>query len=120
HNSASSTFYAPSNLGGIGRMHQEYICTTPAWRQEGPWYDCVFVMTGPELKGMHGMHGMDTACILCFFSIKSGGIYYPCAVVHWFNHIGDEPDETTGMWMVHPSLNHHDEHNLAVIHVDTI
>ncbi|KAI6100048.1 hypothetical protein EDD16DRAFT_1497207, partial [Pisolithus croceorrhizus] len=59
HNSASLTFYAPSDLSGIGGMHQEYICTTPAWRQEGPWYDCVFVMTGLELEGMHGMCGIQ-------------------------------------------------------------
>ncbi|KAI6117974.1 hypothetical protein F5141DRAFT_593260 [Pisolithus sp. B1] len=39
--------------------------------------------------------------------------------MHWFNHIGDEPDETTGMWTVHPSLNRHDECNISVIHVDT-
>ncbi|KAI6109271.1 hypothetical protein EDD17DRAFT_1487698 [Pisolithus thermaeus] len=101
-------------------MHQEYICATPAWRQEGPQYDCVFVMTGPELEGMHSMHGMGIACILHFFSFKSGGIYYPCAVMHWFDRIGDEPDETTGMWTVHLSLNRHDECNISVIHVDTI
>ncbi|KAI6023641.1 hypothetical protein BKA83DRAFT_4030289, partial [Pisolithus microcarpus] len=63
-------------------------------------YDHVFVMTGPELEGMHGMHGMDIAYVPCFFSFKSRGICYPCAVMHWFNHIGDKPDETAGMWMV--------------------
>ncbi|KAI5998603.1 hypothetical protein EDD15DRAFT_2386521 [Pisolithus albus] len=119
-NSASSTFYAPSDLSGVGGMHREYIRATPAWRQEGPQYDCVFVMTGPEVEGMCGMRGMDVARVLRFFSFKSGGIYYPCAVVHWFDRIGDQPDETTGMWMVRLSLNCHDERNLAVIHVDTI
>ncbi|KAI6040530.1 hypothetical protein EDC04DRAFT_2867574 [Pisolithus marmoratus] len=119
-NSASLTFYALHDLSGIGGMHQEYICTTPAWRQEGPRYDCVFVMTGLELEGMHGMHGMDIARVLHFCLFKSGGIYYPCAVMHWFHHIGDEPDETTGMWMVCLSLNRHDKHNLTVIHVGTI
>ncbi|KIK20998.1 hypothetical protein PISMIDRAFT_12622 [Pisolithus microcarpus 441] len=117
HNSASSTFYAPSNLSGVGGMHCEYIRAAPMWRQEGPRYDCAFVITDPELEGMHGM---DVARILCFFSFKAGGIFYPCAIVRWFDRLGEAPDELTGMWMVRPSFTSNHQCNLAVIHVDTI
>ncbi|KAI6010048.1 hypothetical protein BKA83DRAFT_4467659 [Pisolithus microcarpus] len=117
HNSASSTFYAPSNLSGVGGMHCEYIRAAPMWRQEGPRYDCAFVIMDPELEGMHGM---DVARILCFFSFKAGGIFYPCAIVRWFDRLGEAPDELTGMWMVRPSFTSNHQCNLTVIHVDTI
>ena len=68
YSSASSTFYAPSDLSGTGGMRREYIRATPTWRQEGPRYDCVFVITNPELEGMCGM---DIARVLCFFSFKT-------------------------------------------------
>ncbi|KAG1813070.1 hypothetical protein DFJ58DRAFT_850696, partial [Suillus subalutaceus] len=38
-NSASSTFYAPSDHSGIGGMHWEYIHACPVWRNEAPQYD---------------------------------------------------------------------------------
>ena len=117
YNSASSTFYALSDLSGVGGMRREYIWAMPAWRQEGPQCDCVFVIIDPELEGMHGM---DIACVLCFFSFKTQGKRYPCAVVWWFDRIGDMPDETTGMWMVHPSFIWGQQPNFAVIHVDAI
>ena len=117
YNLASSMFYAPSDLSGVGGMRCEYIRATPAWRQDGPQYDCVFIITDPELKGMHGM---DVARVLCFFVFKTQGKQYPCAVVRWFDHIGDMPDETTGMWMVRPSFIWGQQPNFAVIHVDAI
>ncbi|KAI5989293.1 hypothetical protein EDD15DRAFT_2198580 [Pisolithus albus] len=117
YNSASSTFYAPSDLSGVGGMHREYIRAAPTWRQEGPRYDCAFVITDPELEGMRGM---DVARMLCFFSFKAGGVFYPCAIVRWFDRLGDAPDELTGMWMVRPSFTPNHQRNLAVIHIDTI
>ncbi|KAI6001202.1 hypothetical protein EDD15DRAFT_2477653 [Pisolithus albus] len=117
YHSASSTFYAPSDLSGIGGMRREYIRAAPTWRREGPRYDCVFVITDPTLEGMWGM---DVARVLCFFSFKTRGISYPCAIVQWFDRVGEGPDETTGMWMVRPSFTPRRERNLAVIHVDTI
>ncbi|KIM64604.1 hypothetical protein SCLCIDRAFT_114703, partial [Scleroderma citrinum Foug A] len=117
YNSASLTFYAPSDLSGVGGMRREYIQATPAWRQDGPQYDCMFIITDPELEGMRGM---DVARVLCFFVFKTQGKQYPCAVVWWFDRIGDMPDETTGMWMVHPSFIWGQQPNFAVIHVDAI
>ena len=117
YSSASSTFYAPSDLSGIGGMRREYIRATPTWRQDGPRYDCVFVITNPELDGMRGM---DVARILCFFSFRTHRKLHRCAVVHWFDRIGDAADEVTGMWMVRPSFAWGEQPNTAVIHIDAI
>ena len=68
------------------------------WRSEGPCFDCAFVVTDPQVEGMRGL---DVACILCFFSVKYLGTFYPCAVVHWFDRVEDGPDLDTGMWIVH-------------------
>ncbi|KIJ67663.1 hypothetical protein HYDPIDRAFT_25142 [Hydnomerulius pinastri MD-312] len=116
-NSASSRFYAPSDLSGIGGMHTEYICSTPMWRSTGPRRDCVFVGTDPEETGMRAY---DIARVLAFFSFTYRGVLYPCAVIQWFDKIGDHPNDDTGMWMVRPSFLANHSPNFAVIHIDTI
>jgi len=64
YNSMSSMFYAPSDVSGLHGMRREHICCSPMWRNEGPRYDCVFVVTNPQAEGMLGL---DVARILCFF-----------------------------------------------------
>ncbi|KAI6146976.1 hypothetical protein EDD17DRAFT_1767457 [Pisolithus thermaeus] len=117
YNSACSTFFAPSDLSGTHGMRREYIRSCPMWRNEGPRYDCVFVVTDPQADGMRGL---DVARILCFFSFKYQGTLFPCAVVHWFDRIGDGPDTATGMWIVRPSRRTHNLRNIAIIHINTI
>ncbi|KAI6138254.1 hypothetical protein BKA82DRAFT_148744 [Pisolithus tinctorius] len=70
YNSLCSTFFALSNLCGLYGMCHEYIHSCPMWRNEGPRFNCVFVVTNPEAEGMCGL---DIAHILCFFrsSIKA-------------------------------------------------
>ncbi|KAG2049687.1 hypothetical protein BDR06DRAFT_861905, partial [Suillus hirtellus] len=53
-NSASSRFYSPSDLSGIGGMHTEYIRACPQWQNRHACNDCVFISTKPELEGMQG------------------------------------------------------------------
>ncbi|KAG1830978.1 hypothetical protein DFJ58DRAFT_719599 [Suillus subalutaceus] len=89
-NSASSTFYAPSDRSGIGGMCREHIRACPLWRNEAPRYDCVFVNT-------------DAARVMCFFSLTFEAVSYPCAVVCWFDKADDRPDEDTGMWILESS-----------------
>ena len=101
-NSASALFYAPSDASGIHGMRQEIIRSTPLWRDEGPRYDCAFVNVHPETDPMSGL---EVVRVLTFFSFYFRGTYYPCAVVHWFNRVGDEPDEDTGMWLVRPQFD---------------
>ncbi|KAG1726795.1 uncharacterized protein EDB91DRAFT_1086650 [Suillus paluster] len=116
-NSACSQFYAPSDLSGIGGMHIEHICACPMWRNEAPRYDCVFINIGSEDVGIRGL---EVARIHMFFLFNYGGITYPCAVMRWFNIIGDSPDEHTGMWMVHLACSTNNAPIYNIIHVDSI
>ncbi|KAF9236807.1 hypothetical protein BU15DRAFT_88999 [Melanogaster broomeanus] len=101
-NSASSRFFAPSDLSGIKGMRREYIRACPSWRNNYPRYDCVFVNTNPELEGMAGM---TIARVICFFSFKSDHTLYPCAVAcGWFS----------------PAFCANRTPDIAVIHIDAI
>ncbi|KAG1799081.1 uncharacterized protein BJ212DRAFT_1450297 [Suillus subaureus] len=91
-NSAVSTFFAPSDLSGIGGMKREHVCVSPKWRNGHAHKDCVFVITDPNA---HRMRGMDIA-----------------------QGFGDAPNNDTGMWMVKSSST--GNYVFAVIHVDTI
>ncbi|KIJ07272.1 hypothetical protein PAXINDRAFT_90695 [Paxillus involutus ATCC 200175] len=116
-NSASSRFFAPSDLSGIKGMRREHIRACPRWRNDFPRYDCIFTNTNPELDGMAGM---TIARVICFFSFKYDYTLYPCAIVRWFDTVGDAPDEDTGMWMVRPAFHANHTPNIAVIHIDAI
>ncbi|KAI6032451.1 hypothetical protein EDC04DRAFT_2868927 [Pisolithus marmoratus] len=112
YNSASSMFYAPSDVSSCHGMCHEHICYSPTWRNEGCHYDCVFVVTNPHTKGMLGL---DVAHVLCFFSFKHLGTEYLCAIICWFDHIGDGPNNT-GMWVVHMC----NAQDIAIVHINTI
>lgn len=116
-NSASSTFYAPSDLCGKEGMRREYIRACPNWRNEGPRQDCVFVVTNPDHAGFQGM---DVARVLCLFSFSFQGSLFPCAVIRWFDRIGETPNTDTGMWVVKPSVTVARQPKFAVIHIDSI
>ncbi|KAG1846538.1 hypothetical protein F4604DRAFT_1884154 [Suillus subluteus] len=116
-NSACSRFYAPSDLSGIGGMRIEHIRACPMWQNEAPCYDCVFVNIGSEDVGIRGL---EVARIRTFFLFNYGGITYLCAVVRWFNIIGDSPNEDTGMWMVRPACGTNNAPIYNIIHVDSI
>ncbi|KAF8056312.1 hypothetical protein FPV67DRAFT_1431706, partial [Lyophyllum atratum] len=121
--SARAVFYAPSDLSGIGGLRHERIRATRSWHN-GPRYDCVFV--GNSDSDEEGFKGLHAARVLLFFSVKHEGKVYPCALVHWFSHIGDAPCELTGMWKVKPDFERRDRHHpharrrLTVIHLDSI
>ncbi|KAG1879522.1 hypothetical protein C8R48DRAFT_745047 [Suillus tomentosus] len=68
-----------------------------------------------------GMQGLEVARVICFFSFFYGWEeVYPCALIQWFEKIGDCPNEDTGMWMVTPSFHEDGSRNLAVIHIETV
>ncbi|KAG1743374.1 hypothetical protein EDD22DRAFT_958799 [Suillus occidentalis] len=116
-NSASSTFYAPSDRSGIGGMRREHIRACPIWRNEAPRYDCVFVNTDASVEGMGGM---DIARVMCFFSFTFNAVSHPCAVVRWFDKASDGPDQDTGMWIVTPSFDTDHSFSVGIIHIDSI
>ncbi|KAI6009298.1 hypothetical protein EDC04DRAFT_2871383 [Pisolithus marmoratus] len=90
--SAISTFYAPSDLSGLGGMHMECIWSTSCW--------------DPNIPGMGGLH---IARVFLFFSFSYDGIKYPYA-----------PDNDTGMWVIQPDLDANGQCELEVVHVHCI
>ncbi|KAI6115218.1 hypothetical protein EDD16DRAFT_1799844 [Pisolithus croceorrhizus] len=116
-NAAAVLFYAPSDISGIGGMRREYIRSCHSWQNGAPRYDCAFVNTDSGLKGMYGL---DIVRILAFFSFVSQSKRYPCAVVRWFDRVGDKPDTDTGMWIVCPAFTAQRRPSIGIIHVDTL
>ncbi|OBZ68295.1 hypothetical protein A0H81_11950 [Grifola frondosa] len=114
--SAASTFYAPSDPSGVGGMHREHLRVTPMWWGIAPHFDCAFVNYHPDLDGIHALGVVQ---IRLFFSFRFRGIVYPCALVHWFECIAEEPDEDMGMYIVRPESKR-GAPILSVLHLNTI
>src|SRR5882762_5685331 len=51
YTSAVATFYAPSDISGVGGMRCERIHAVDVWRKGPGRYDCVFVNTDPSVDG---------------------------------------------------------------------
>ena len=66
------------------------------------------------------MQGLEVARVRSFFSFKFQNILYPCALVRWYSHNDDGPDEDTGMWVVEPDSHPDGSAFTAVIHLDSI
>lgn len=118
--SATAKFRALSNPSGPGGMYREIICSTPSWPRgdiSGPRWDCMFVDVGnPESMGMRGLL---VARVFLFFRFSHNSIDYPCALVRWYS-TSDEPDATTGFWVVQPETTRRGTHHASVIHLDSI
>jgi hypothetical protein len=115
--SAVATFYAPSDISGVGGMRRERIRAVKSWRKGLGRYDTVFVNTNPSLEGMRGL---EIARVRLFFSFSHDGVEYPCALIHWFSRVGELPDDHTGMWVVEPEMLDDSEPHMSIIHLDTI
>ncbi|TFK51466.1 hypothetical protein OE88DRAFT_1735362 [Heliocybe sulcata] len=117
HYSAAATFYAPSDPSGIGGMHREHIRANPCWRGTGGRFDCVLIK--PLLvEDDSPRPPWEVARVFELFSFQHLGEQYQCALVHWFDWVGDSPDEDTGMWVIHKRRDQDD--SLAIISVDRI
>ena len=112
YHSAVLTFFAPSDLSGVGGMRRERIRALPSWRRGPPRYDTVLVSTDHELEGMRGL---DAGRVHLFFSFTFEDIEYPCALVDWYDRVADSLDEDTGMWIVKPASG-----SSGVVHIDAI
>ena len=66
------------------------------------------------------MHGLDVTCVCLFFSFTFYGKSYPCALVHWYSHVGHGPDDDTGMWIVKADEDAGGAPSAAILHLDTI
>ncbi|PPQ82127.1 hypothetical protein CVT24_012430, partial [Panaeolus cyanescens] len=117
--SAVSSYYAPSNLSGIGGMFRERLRAVPSWRNGADRYDTVFVC-GPGNAAHDGFRGLLVARIRLFLSVVHERITYPCALVSWFSTVGDDPCPDTDMWMVEPDFDTKGNRIMSVIHIDAI
>jgi hypothetical protein len=117
YHTLTAVFYSPSDPSGIRGMRQEYIRSNPRWRKRLPRYDTVFVERDPTLAGIRGF---DVVRLLALFSFVWRFNYYPCALVRWFKHAADEPDDVMGMWVVQPDFNADGSPAIGVIHLDSV
>ncbi|KAF7975074.1 hypothetical protein HWV62_10459 [Athelia sp. TMB] len=115
--SAQALFYAPSDICGTGGMRRERIRAVSSWYGGAARYDTVFVETDPDSEGMLAL---DIVRVRLFFSFMFRSNKYPCALVHWLQHVGEAADEDTGMWVVERELDEDRRPVAAVIHLDTI
>lgn len=102
-------------------MYREVIRSTPAWKKgeiTAPRRDCVFLSNGRAIED--GFRGLLVARVYMFFSFTLHGTTHPCALVHWFETFGNNPDPDTGMWITQPEYDHQGYRNAAVIHLDSI
>jgi hypothetical protein len=111
--SAVATFFSPGDPCGTHGMRREHIYSTPSWRGRGQRHDCGFVVDDDEIPGMRGM---NIARVQLLFSFEFDGIYFPCALVEWFDRV--RHDDATGMWIVRPALSH-GMREKSVIHLDS-
>jgi len=65
------------------------------------------------------MSGLLVARVHLFFRFSHNGTSYPCALVRWYS-TSDEPDATTGFWVVKPESTRRGAHHMGVIHLDSI
>ena len=115
--SATSTYFAPSDLSGLGGMHWERIRATPRWKGGPGRYDCVYIEKDADIEGFRGLH---VARVNLFFSFHFQQSTYSCALVQWFSTYGDAPCEDTGMWRVEPDHDVRGQRMCSVVHVDAI
>jgi hypothetical protein len=111
--SAVVTFHSPSDPSGTHGMRRELIHSTPLWRGHKPRRDCAFVAED-EMKP--GMSGMNIVRVILFFSFEHERVYYPCALVEWFERVQHDP--VTGLWIVRPDIIHGGQNRRSVLHLD--
>ena len=115
--SAVATFYAPSNISGIGGMCSERICAVDTWCHGNGQNDCMFINTDPTQPSMCGL---DVACARLLFSFVHEWVKYSCAFVKWFSQIRDCANENMGMWSVKLEIFKDGMPNSSIIHLDSV
>ena len=106
YHSAVSTFFAPSDLSGVGGMQCEQIHALPSWQDGPPCYDTVLISPDRQIPGMHRL---DVTHVQLFFSFNYDDEKYSSALVDWYDCVTKAP----GMWIVKPM-----PHSSAIVHLD--
>jgi hypothetical protein len=97
-------------------LQQQRIRSTPSF-YGAPRHDTVFVVLD---ESEPGMKGMVIARVLLFFSFCYRDRDFSCALVNWFIHTNDKPDEDTGMWVMELECMRGGCPTFQVIELDTI
>ncbi|KAF9552778.1 hypothetical protein CPC08DRAFT_768043 [Agrocybe pediades] len=95
--SATTRFYAPSDLCGMYGMYRQQLRCSPAWYGK-PRYDTAFVVKDDR----QGMMGMQVARLHLLFSFIEKEDVVECALVSWYPLASKDRDPDTGMWIVKP------------------
>lgn len=120
--SAVATFFPPSDPSGIRGMRRERIRSTPSWHGHSR-RDCAFVVEDDTQEGFKGMSAVRVLLFFSFTHQQEEYPYehqqYPCALVEWFEKVGDSPDPKTGMWIVKPEYRQR-RRVISVVHIDSL
>ena len=118
YHSAAALYHAPSDLSGIGGMHREYIRATPCWKRGDARHDCVFIEKDADEVGFRAL---GVAQVQTFLSFYHNTTKYSCALVRWFEAVGDAPCPDTGMWIVRPDHYVRSRRRICtIVHIDSI
>jgi hypothetical protein len=117
HHAATATYYAPSDISGVGGMRRELIRAVPSWRHGAPRNDCVFIEKDLSIGGFRGLY---VAHVLHFLSFHFRRVTYPCALVQWFLPTDDEPCPDTGLWIVAPEMDQRGNRVTSIVHLDCV
>jgi hypothetical protein len=118
YHSASTLYHAPSDLSGIGGMHREYIRATLSWKHGDARHDCVFIEKDADEVGFRAL---GVAQVQTFLSFYHNDKKYSCALVRWFEAVGDAPCPNTCMWIVQPDIYIRSRRRICtIVHINSI
>ena len=84
--STVASFFAPSDLCGIGGMKCEHIHAINRWKNSPGHFDTLFVNTTPDDtdddSSTCGIQGLEVVCTHLVFSFTLDRVKYPCTLVH--------------------------------------
>ncbi|KAG2030481.1 hypothetical protein BDR03DRAFT_936643 [Suillus americanus] len=90
--SAVVSFYTASNICGVNSMLCHTIHVARSWRGDQARHDCIFIEHNLTIPGFQGLY---VAQVILLFSFTFQGVDYPCALIHWFSTIGNQPCPNT-------------------------
>jgi hypothetical protein len=113
--SARSVFYALNELLGLAGMHQQMIRSNPSLRDRR-WFDTVLI----KITDARGFMGMSVARDMALLVVKHEHVLYKCCLVEWYHRQSDQRDPVTGLWIVEPECNVHEERSTDITHIECI
>lgn len=66
-----------------------------------------------------GFENMAVGRVRAFIAFTYGIVNYECALLEWFETVGDSADPVTGMWVVKHEMADN-QHSMSLVSIDTI